>query len=158
MTVKSENKKTQLQVEAKLARSVAPAQNEIGSLHNKVPLGTRPKTTGPAASTTAAAAGTMLALAVTMTSAVAIERHLGAWSSGPLTGRLIGFNGQDGIYRILDDETEVPAGTEFIALLDHTRRGWIKFNGEGEKPETVMVGIGEDKDVPTSRPVAMATK
>jgi hypothetical protein len=91
----------------------------------------------------------MLALAVTMTSAVAIEKHLDAWSSGPLIGRLIGFNGQDGIYRILDDDTEIPAGTEFVALLDQTYKGWIKFNGDGEKPDTRMVGISEDRDVPT---------
>jgi hypothetical protein len=146
MIDKSENKRNQLQLEAKAERSATAAQADAELQPNKVPLGASPKTPAPAVPAPATAAGTMVAPAATMSSAVAIARHLDAWASRP---RLIGFNGQDGIYSILDDGTEVPAGTEFIALLDHTRKGWIKFNGEGEKPETVMVGIGENKDVPT---------
>jgi hypothetical protein len=144
MIVKSENKRNQLQLEAKAERSATVAQAGTELQPNKVLLGASPKTPAPAVPAPAtAAAGPALAAT---SSAVAIARHLDAWASRP---RLIGFNGQDGIYSILDDGTEVPAGTEFIALLDQTRNGWIKFNGEGERPETVMVGIGENKDVPT---------
>src|SRR5262245_14205425 len=59
----------------------------------------------------------------------ALERNLAALSSNPLIGTMFSFNGQDGVYRITSDGTEVPNGSEFVGLLEITRHGFIKFNG-----------------------------
>jgi hypothetical protein len=79
-------------------------------------------------------------------SAEAVERHLAAWGGG--TPRRIAFNGSSGIFRTLDDDVEVPSGTQFIGGLSYTRRGFVKFNGDGEPPTLVMVSLGEDADLP----------
>jgi hypothetical protein len=72
----------------------------------------------------------------------ALDRHLAKW--GGSGGRMFGFNGSTGIFRTLDDNTEIPSGTKFIAFLHETRRGFIKFNGEGVPPDVQMVRIDED--------------
>jgi hypothetical protein len=79
-------------------------------------------------------------------SANALERHLADWS-GP-AGRLLCFNGSTGIHRTLDDDVEVPAGSKFIAVLDHATKGFIRFH-EGAPPSLTMVRMDEDADVPT---------
>ena len=75
----------------------------------------------------------------------ALERHLSQW--GGSGGRLIGFNGSTGIHRTLDDGVEMPSGTEFVAFLHETQRGFIKFN-EGAPPDVRMVSISEDAELP----------
>jgi hypothetical protein len=79
------------------------------------------------------------------TSVAALERHLAEW--GGSGGRMFQFNGSTGIYRTLDDGVEVPVGTRFAALLHETRKGFIKFNGDGVPPDTHMVRIDEDADI-----------
>jgi hypothetical protein len=74
----------------------------------------------------------------------ALDRHLSEW--GGSGGRLITFNGETGIHRTLDDGVEVPAGTEFVAFLHETQKGWIKFN-EGTPPNIHMVRISDNADV-----------
>jgi len=66
------------------------------------------------------------------TSEEALERHLAEWGGSP--GRLFAFNGSTGIHRTLDDDVEVPGGTEFVMFLHETQKGFIKFNGPGEPP------------------------
>ena len=60
---------------------------------------------------------------------------------------MFAFNGSTGIYRTLDDGVEVPVGTKFVALLHETRKGYIKFNGDGALPDVHMVRIDEDADI-----------
>ena len=79
------------------------------------------------------------------TSVAALERHLAEW--GGNGGRMFQFNGSTGIYRTLDDGVEVPVGTKFVARLHETRRGYIKFNGDGARPDVRMVRIDEDADI-----------
>jgi hypothetical protein len=79
------------------------------------------------------------------TSDAALDRHLAEW--GGSGGRMFAFNGSTGIYRTLDDNVEVPVGTKFVALLHETRKGFIKFNGDGMPPDTRMVRIDEDADI-----------
>ncbi len=79
------------------------------------------------------------------TSDEALDRHLAEW--GGSGGRLFAFNGSTGIHRTLDDDVEVPRGTKFVAFLHETRKGYIKFN-EGGPPDTVMVRITDNADVP----------
>jgi hypothetical protein len=81
------------------------------------------------------------------TSGNALDRHLAEWGGSGL--RLIAFNGSTGIHRTLDDNTEVPDGTQFIAMLHATRKGFIKFNGPGVPPDVRMVGIEENVATPT---------
>jgi hypothetical protein len=75
---------------------------------------------------------------VPTTSEEALDQHLAEW--GGAGGRLFSFNGSTGIHRTLDDDVEVPDGTQFIAYLFQTQRGFIKFNADGP-PDTVMVQI-----------------
>jgi hypothetical protein len=79
------------------------------------------------------------------TGAEALDRHLAEW--GGSGGRLIQFNGSTGIHRTLDDDVEVPSGSEFVALLHETQRGFIKFN-DGGPPDVRMVGISENAEAP----------
>jgi hypothetical protein len=82
---------------------------------------------------------------VPATSDEALERHLAEW--GGSGGRLIAFNGSTGIHRTLDDNVEVPGGTEFVAFLHETQKGYIKFN-DGAPPDVGMVRISENAEVP----------
>jgi hypothetical protein len=82
---------------------------------------------------------------VPTTSEEALDRHLAEWG-GP-GGRLFAFNGSTGIHRTLDDDVEVPDGTEFIAFLHETQRGFINFNVDGP-PDVRMVRIDQDAKVP----------
>jgi hypothetical protein len=79
------------------------------------------------------------------TSGKALDRHLAEW--GGSGGRMFAFNGSTGIFRTIDDGVEVPAGTKFVALLHETRKGFIKFNGDGAPPDVRMVRIDEDADI-----------
>jgi hypothetical protein len=81
----------------------------------------------------------------TTASGEALHRHLSEWGGG--SGRLIAFNGSTGIHRTLDDGVEVPPGTEYVAFLHKTQKGFIKFN-EGAPPAIRMVSISADADVP----------
>jgi hypothetical protein len=85
------------------------------------------------------------ALTAPVTSDAALERHLSEW--GGSGGPLIGFNGSTGIHRTVDDDVEVPAGTEFAAFLHETQRGFIKFNN-GAPPDVRMIGISANAEVP----------
>jgi hypothetical protein len=77
---------------------------------------------------------------VPATSQDALNAHLAEW--GGSGGRLFAFNGQTGIHRTLDDDVEVPDGTEFVALLGETQKGFIKFN-DGGPPDVCMVRIDQ---------------
>jgi hypothetical protein len=79
------------------------------------------------------------------TSDEALDRHLAEW--GGSGGRLLAFNGSTGIHRTLDDGVEVPPGTEFVAFLHETQRGFIKFVEDGP-PDVRMVRISENAEVP----------
>jgi hypothetical protein len=77
----------------------------------------------------------------------AFERNLANWGSG--SGVPLVFNGLEGKFQTTGgEEVDVENGI-FAAHLDETRKGWIKFNGEGEPPTTVSVGIMEDAQLPT---------
>jgi hypothetical protein len=83
-----------------------------------------------------------------MTSDEALDRHLAEWGGRP--GRLFAFNGSTGIHRTLDDGVEVPSGTQFIAFLHETQKGFIRFNTDGP-PDVRMVRIDQDAKVPDRR-------
>jgi hypothetical protein len=81
-----------------------------------------------------------------VTSPEAFEQNLQEWGSGrgtPLTP-----NGLDGGYQSSAGEKVDVAGITFAGHLDETRREWIKFNGEGNPPTLVSVGIDEAATFP----------
>jgi hypothetical protein len=76
-----------------------------------------------------------------VTSPEAFEHNLAEWGSGrgtPLTP-----NGLEGGYQSGAGEKIDVAGVIFAGHLDETRREWIKFNGEGNPPTLISVGIYE---------------
>jgi len=83
---------------------------------------------------------------VPATSEAALEQNLATWGGGG--GRLFGFNGSTGIHRTLLDNVEVPAGTEMIAHLHETQKGFIKFNPDGP-PDVRMARIDQVDGAPT---------
>ena len=56
---------------------------------------------------------------------------------GPET-EFLRFNAKEGIYAHGRENTEMPCGTRFLALMDFMRRGFIKFNGPGEEPDKAV--------------------
>jgi hypothetical protein len=76
-----------------------------------------------------------------VTSSAALERNL-AECAGP-AGRMIGFNGQIGIHRTLDDDVEVEMPARYTSFFEALQRGFIQFR-EGEPPIVRMRGIAEE--------------
>jgi hypothetical protein len=75
------------------------------------------------------------------TSAAALERHLDSWA-GP-AGRLLAFNGAEGFHKTLDDGNEMEMPRRFVAHLEQTNKGYIRFNQDAP-PTLAMRGIAED--------------
>jgi hypothetical protein len=64
------------------------------------------------------------------------ERYLDEVSPQTFPGRLIKFDQEAGRFFTADDEEEISPDKPFVALLDETLIGWIKFSGEeGVPPE-----------------------
>jgi hypothetical protein len=80
-------------------------------------------------------------------SAEAFERNLANWGSG--SGMPLVFNGLDGKYQSTGGEAADVEGVVFIAHLDETRKDWLRFNGEGNQPTLISVGIMEDAALPS---------
>lgn len=76
----------------------------------------------------------------------AFERNLLAWGSG--AGTPLSFNALDGHYQSMGGEKVDVGDIIFVAHLDETRRGWIRFNGEGNPPTVVSINIAEDGFLP----------
>jgi hypothetical protein len=49
------------------------------------------------------------------------------------------FNSKEGIWVHGRENTEMPCGTRFLALMPFMRKGRIKFNGPGNEPDKVVV-------------------
>ena len=65
------------------------------------------------------------------------SRYLDDIAPASIVGRLAKFT-KDGQFVTADDGEPIPADTEFVALVDQTLVGWLKFNGDGEAPEREM--------------------
>ena len=76
----------------------------------------------------------------------AFERNLAQWGSGgatPLT-----FNGLDGRFQTTGGEEVNVEDAVFVAHIDEARKEWIRFNGEGNQPTLIGIGIHEDAMLP----------
>ena len=54
-----------------------------------------------------------------------------------IVGRLIKFT-KDGVFATTDDGVPISDDVDFVALVDQTLIGYIRFRGEGEPPDRVM--------------------
>ena len=84
--------------------------------------------------------------ATAATSEEAFERNLAEWGSGG--GTLLTPNGLDGGFQTTGSDKVDVAGIIFVAHLDECRKEWIKFNGEGNLPDVVGIGIYENAELP----------
>jgi hypothetical protein len=67
------------------------------------------------------------------------EQYLDDIAPAAIVGRMIRFDGKAGRYITTDDDEPVAVeGTDYVALCDQTLIGWMKFNGEGERPDRAM--------------------
>ena len=55
------------------------------------------------------------------------------------------FNSKEGIWVYGSENTEMPCGTRFLALMDFMRRGLIKFNGPGNEPDKAVAYAAKPK-------------
>jgi hypothetical protein len=66
-----------------------------------------------------------------------VQKYIDDVAPATIAGRVIRF-GKEGKFVTPDDGTEIGDDIDFIALVDETQVGWIRFNGEGEPPDRVM--------------------
>jgi hypothetical protein len=66
-----------------------------------------------------------------------VQRYIDEIAPASIVGRMVKFS-KDGEFVITDDDSVIGDETDFIALVDQTLVGWIKFNGEGEPPDRHM--------------------
>jgi len=78
--------------------------------------------------------GTALA---TRDSRASVQSYVDEIAPASIVGRMIKFT-KNGEYATSDDDTVISDDVDFIALVDQTLIGWIKFNGEGAPPDRVM--------------------
>ena len=78
--------------------------------------------------------GTALATPDNRTS---VQRYLDEIASASIVGRMVKFT-KNGEYATGDDDTIIGDDVDFIALVDQTLIGWVKFNSEGAPPDRVM--------------------
>ena len=67
----------------------------------------------------------------------AIQHYLDVIAPASIVGRMAKFS-KDGDWVITDDDTVIGDDVDFIALVDQTLIGYIKFNGEGAPPDRIM--------------------
>jgi hypothetical protein len=66
-----------------------------------------------------------------------VQTYLDEIAPANIAGRLIKFS-KDGVFVTADDKEAINEDDDFVALVDETQIGWIKFNGEKEPPTRIM--------------------
>jgi hypothetical protein len=66
-----------------------------------------------------------------------VQRYLDEIAPASIVGRMIKF-GKNGEFTVTDDDTVIGDDVDFVALVDQTLIGWIRFNGAGAPPDRVM--------------------
>jgi hypothetical protein len=65
------------------------------------------------------------------------QRYLDEIAPASIVGRMVKFS-KEGQFVVSDDNSIIDDDVDFIALVDQTLIGWIKFNGEGVPPDRRM--------------------
>lgn len=76
-----------------------------------------------------------------------VQRYIDEIAPASIVGRMIKFS-KDGKFVTHDDGEAIGDDVDFVALVDQTLIGWIKFNGEGEPPDRVMGLLYEGFEMP----------
>src|SRR6516164_1183375 len=66
-----------------------------------------------------------------------VQAYLDEIAPASIVGRLVKFN-KDGNFVTTDDDAVIGDDVDFVALVDQTLVGWIKFAGEGAPPDRIM--------------------
>ena len=66
-----------------------------------------------------------------------VQRYLDEIAPASIVGRMVKFS-KEGQFVVSDDDSVIDDDVDFIALVDQTLIGWIKFNGEGAPPDRRM--------------------
>jgi hypothetical protein len=66
-----------------------------------------------------------------------VDRYLDEVAPASIVGRMVKFS-KEGKFVTHDDGETIGEDVDFVALVDQTLIGWIKFNGEGEPPTRHM--------------------
>jgi hypothetical protein len=66
-----------------------------------------------------------------------LQRYLDEIAPASIVGRMVKFS-KEGQFVVSDDDSVIDEDVDFIALVDQTLIGWIKFNGEGAPPDRTM--------------------
>jgi hypothetical protein len=66
-----------------------------------------------------------------------VQRYLDEIAPASIVGRMVKFS-KGGEFVVSDDDSVVDEDVDFVALVDQTLIGWIKFNGEGAPPDRAM--------------------
>jgi hypothetical protein len=65
-----------------------------------------------------------------------VQRYLDEVARSSLIGRMVKF--KEGRFTTNDDGEPIDENADFIAFVDQTLVGWLKFNGEGTPPDRIM--------------------
>jgi hypothetical protein len=66
-----------------------------------------------------------------------VQKYVDDVAPASIAGKVIRFT-KKGKFVTPDDGAEIGDDVDFIALVDETLIGWIRFNGQGEPPDRVM--------------------
>jgi hypothetical protein len=69
------------------------------------------------------------------------QKYLDEVAPSAIVGRPIKFDGKDGRFLYADTDESISPDTDFIAMLDETLVGWIRFHHDGETPPDRIQGI-----------------
>jgi hypothetical protein len=67
----------------------------------------------------------------------AVQAYVDDIAPAGIAGRLVKF-GKEGVFATSDDGAPIAEEAEFVALLDQTLIGWIKFNADGTAPDRIQ--------------------
>jgi hypothetical protein len=80
-----------------------------------------------------------------------VERYFAEFAPTTFNGRAIKFDGKQGQFITRDDGAPIPEGAEYIALCDEVLVGWVKFNGEGQRPDRVQGRLYDGFEMPSRK-------
>jgi hypothetical protein len=66
-----------------------------------------------------------------------VQQYLDDIAPASIVGRMVKFS-KEGQFAVSDDDSVIDDDVDFIALVDQTLIGYIKFNGEGAPPDRAM--------------------
>jgi hypothetical protein len=109
----------------------APTVEQVLAEHDRI---AEAETAKIKANLPAPTTGTAVAVPDNRTS---VQRYVDDIAPASIVGRMIKFN-KDGNYVTHDDGAVIGDDVDFVALVDQTLVGWIKFNGECAPPDRIM--------------------